>query len=155
MSQGGGGRPVPGAGRIPGMDVDGAREFIREHHRGVLATRHPGGGIRMSPIVAAVDDEGRIVISSRETAYKVRYLRRDPWAEVCITTNDFFGPWTWVEGTADIVSLPEAMEPLVDYRRRFADAGGIDWDDYRRRMERERRVLIRIAPERAGPGRQG
>jgi PPOX class probable F420-dependent enzyme len=137
------------------MDVDGAREFIREHHRGVLATRGPGGAIRQSPVVAAVDDAGLIVISSRETAYKVRYLREDPRAQLCVFTDRFFGGWTWVEGTADILSLPDAMEPLVDYRRRFADAVGMDWDDYRARMERERRVLIRITPKRAGPTRQG
>lgn len=137
------------------MDVDAAREFVRAHHHGVLATRGPGGGVRQSPIVAAVDDEGLIVISSRETAYKVRYLREDPWAQVCMFTDRFFGPWAWVEGTASILSLPDAMEPLVDYRRRFTDAVDIDWDDYRSRMERERRVLIRIAAERAGPAKQG
>ncbi len=140
---------------IRGMDLEGARAFIREHHRGVLATRAPGDGVRQSPIVAAVDDAGMIVISSRETAYKVRYLRADPRAHLCVFTDRFFGPWVWVEGPAEIVSLPGAMEPLVDYRRRFTDAAGIDWDDYRARMERERRVLIRIAAERAGPGRQG
>jgi PPOX class probable F420-dependent enzyme len=137
------------------VDVEQARSFVRLHHRGVLATRGPCGALRQSPIVAAVDDAGRIVISSRETAYKVRYLRRDPRAQICVFTDRFFGPWVWVEGTAEIVSLPEAMEPLVDYRRRFADAAGIEWDDYRERMVRERRVLIRIDPERAGPGRQG
>jgi PPOX class probable F420-dependent enzyme len=137
------------------MDLEGAKDFIRQHHRGVLATRGPGGAVRQSPIVAAVDDAGLIVVSSRETAYKVRYLREDPWAQVCITTDRFFGPWVWVEGAAEIVSLPDAMDPLVDYRRRFTDAADIDWDDYRARMERERRVLIRIAAERAGPGRQG
>jgi PPOX class probable F420-dependent enzyme len=137
------------------MDLDLARDFVRVHHRGVLATRQPGGGIRQSPVVAAPDDAGRIVISSRETAYKVRYLRADPWAHLCLFTDRFFGPWIWVEGPVEIASLPDAMEPLVDYRRRFADAGGIDWDDYRARMERERRVLIRLQPERAGPDRQG
>jgi PPOX class probable F420-dependent enzyme len=137
------------------MDAEGIRDFAREHHRGIMATRHPDGGIRMSPIVAAVDDAGRIVVSSRETAYKVRYLRRDPWVQVCLFTDRFFGRWGWAEGEAEIVSLPEAMEPLVDYRRRFADAGGIDWDDYRERMEREKRVLIRIDVRDAGPGRQG
>ena len=93
------------------MDLDLARDFIRDNHRGVLATRHPGGGIRQSPIVAALDDAGRIVVSSRETAYKVRYLRADPWAQACVVTDRFFGPWVWVEGTAEIASLPEAMEP--------------------------------------------
>lgn len=137
------------------MDVDQAREFIRTSHRGVLATRHPSGSVRMSPIVAAVDADGKIVISSRETAYKVRYLRDDPWAQICMFTDRFFGEWAWVEGPASILSLPDALEPLVDYRRSFTDAAGIDWDDYRERMRREQRVLIRIAPERAGPARQG
>lgn len=137
------------------MDLEQARTFIRDNHRGVLATRHPDGGTRMSPIVAALDDEERIVISSRETAYKVKYLREDPWAQVCIFTDKFFGQWIWAEGRAEILSLPEALEPLVDYRRRFADAVGMNWDDYRERMERERRVLIRIVPERAGPDNQG
>src|SRR5680860_1177607 len=112
------------------MDIEDARAFAREHHHGILATRHPSGGIRQSPVVAAVDDAGRIVISSRETAYKVRYLREDPWAQLCLFTDRFFGPWAWVEGAVEIVSLPEAMEPLVDYRRRFADAVEVDWDDY-------------------------
>jgi PPOX class probable F420-dependent enzyme len=137
------------------VDVEEARSFVRQHHHGVLATRGPGGAVRQSPIVAAVDDAGLIVVSSRETAYKVRYLRGDPWAQICMFTDRFFGPWVWVEGAADILSLPDAMEPLVAYRRQFADAAGIDWDDYRQRMVRERRVLIRIDPERAGPGRQG
>ena len=137
------------------MELERARDFVREHHRGVLATRHGGGAIRLSPIVAAVDDDGLIVISSRETAYKVRYLRGDPWAQVCIFQDRFFGPWVWVEGRGEVLSLPDAMEPLVDYRRRFMDAAGIDWGDYRERMTRERRVLIRIHAERAGPDKQG
>lgn len=137
------------------MDLDAARAFAREHHRGIMATRHPDGGIRQSPIVAAVDDAGRVVVSSRETAYKVRYLRHDPWVQLCLFTDAFFGPWVWIDGTARIVSLPEAMEPLIDYRRRFRDAEGIDWDDYRARMERERRVLIRIDLQAAGPDRTG
>jgi len=137
------------------MDLERARAFILEHHRGVLATRRSGGGIRQSPIVAAVDDDDLIVISSRETAYKVRYLRADPWAQVCMFPDGFFGPWVWVEGRAAILSLPDAMEPLVDYRRRFTDAAALDWDAYRERMVQERRVLIRIHAERAGPDRQG
>lgn len=137
------------------MDLDQARAYIRDNRWGILATRHPGGGIRQSPIVAAVDDDRLIVISSRETAYKVKYLREDPWAQVCMFSERFYGPWIWVEGKADVVSLPDAMEPLVDYRRRFADSAGINWDDYRQRMEREQRVLIRLAAETAGPERQG
>jgi PPOX class probable F420-dependent enzyme len=136
------------------VDLDEARDFLRESHRGVLATRAPGGGVQQSPVIAAVDGEGRVVISTRETAYKTRNLRRDPWAQLCAFTDDFFGPWVFVEGSAEVVSLPEAMEPLIDYYKRFPGENP-DWDDYRARMEKEKRVLVRITPERAGPDRQG
>ena len=135
------------------MDLEAAREFMREHHRAVLATRRPGG-IQQTPVLVNVDAEGRAIISSRETAYKVINLRRDPWAQLCVFTERFFGKWIYAEGEAEVLSLPEAMDPLIDYYKRFPDENP-DWDDYRERMRREQRVLIRIAMERAGPDRQG
>jgi PPOX class probable F420-dependent enzyme len=136
------------------MDVDEALDFVREHHRGVLATRRPDGSIQQTPVLANVDGEGRIIISTRETAYKTRYLRRDPWAQLCVFTDRFFGDWVVVEGRVEVVSLPEAMDLLIDYYMRFPDENP-DWDDYRERMRRERRVLVRITPERSGPDRKG
>ena len=127
---------------------------MRDHHRAVLATRGSGRGIQQSPVLVNVDGEGRAIISSRETAYKVRNLRHDPWAQACVFTNSFFEQWLYVEGRAEVLSLPEAMDPLIDYYKRFPDENP-DWDDYRARMERERRVLIRIELERAGPDRWG
>ena len=136
------------------MDLDRAREFIREHHRGVLATRRSGDRIQHSPVLVNLDGEGRAIVSSRETAIKVKNLRRDPWAQIVVTTNRFFGDWIWAVGQAEVFSLPEAMDPLIDYYKRFPDENP-DWDDYRARMERERRVLIRIELEDAGPDRWG
>jgi PPOX class probable F420-dependent enzyme len=136
------------------MDLDEAREFLREHHHGVLATRSLDGRIQQSPVLVNIDGEGRAIISSRETAYKVRNLRRDPWAQACVFTDRFFGRWLYIEGRAEVLSLPDAIDPLIDYYMRFPDENP-DWDDYRARMERERRVLIRIELERAGPNRQG
>jgi PPOX class probable F420-dependent enzyme len=135
------------------VDLERARDFIRDNHRGVLATRRPDRSIQQTPVLANVDDEGRVIISTRETAYKTRYLRRDPWAQVCVITERFFGEWVFVEGRAEVVSLPEAMEGLVDYYKRFTYQESED--DYRERMRRERRVLVRITLERAGPDRQG
>jgi PPOX class probable F420-dependent enzyme len=135
------------------MDLDQARDFVRSHHRAVLATRTPHG-IQQSPVLVGVDDDGRLTVSSRETAYKTKQLRADPWVQLCVLNDGFFGEWVYVEGTAEVVSLPEAMEPLVDYFRGIAGEAD-DWDEYRAGMERERRVLIRVTPRRAGPDRQG
>jgi len=136
------------------MDIEEARRFVRENHRAVLATRRADGRPQMSPVVAAVDRAGKIVISTRETAIKTRNLRRDPHASLCVMNDGFFGPWVQIDGATEIVPLPEAMEGLVDYYREVAGEH-TDWDDYRRAMERERRVLLRITVERAGPDRSG
>lgn len=136
------------------MDLDRAREFVRRHHHAVLATRASGGGIQQSPVLVAADAEGRLTVSSRETAFKTRNLRRDSWAQLCVFTDRFFGDWIVVAGEADVVSLPDAMEPLVDYYRSVAGEHD-DWDEYRASMEHERRVLIRIEPGHAGPDRRG
>ena len=104
-------------------------------------------------MLVGVDEEGRLTVSTRESAYKTRNLRRDPWAQLCVLNKGFFGDWIYVEGEAEVVSLPEAMEPLVEYYRGIS--GETDWDEYRAGMEREQRVIIRITPTRAGPDRQG
>ena len=133
---------------------DAVLDFIRGNGRAVLATQRDDGGAQLSPVVAAVDSEGRVVISTRETAIKTRNLRRRPRATVCVMSDRFFGEWHTVEGPVKIVSLPEAMEPLVEYYRAVSGEHP-DWDDYRAAMERERRVLLRITVERSGPTRQG
>jgi len=135
-------------------DADAAREFLSANHRAVLATHRRDGRPQLSPVTAAVDDDGMVVISSRETAMKVKNLRRDPRASLVAFTDGFFGEWVQVDGPAEIVPLPGAMDGLVDYYRRVAGEHD-DWDDYRRAMERDRRVLIRIAVESAGPDRSG
>lgn len=136
------------------MDIAKAQQFLRENECAVLATRRRHGHIQMSPVTVGLDDEGRAIISSRETAYKVRNLRRHPQASLCVFVDEFTGPWVQVNGTAEIVSLPEAMDLLVDYYRQLAGEHP-DWDDYRRAMERDRRVLIRITIESAGPDLKG
>jgi PPOX class probable F420-dependent enzyme len=136
------------------MDIEEARQFLRENHKAVVCTRRKNGDPAMSPITVGVDDEGYATISSRETAFKVQHLRRDPRVWLCVVNDRFFGPWVLIEGTATIVSLPEAMDMLVDYYRRISGEHP-DWDEYRQAMERDQRVMIRIAIERAGPDSHG
>ena len=132
------------------MDLDRAREFLRDHHRAVLSTYRTDGRPQLSPVLIGVDDAGRAVISTWETTAKARNLRRDPRASVLVLSDQFFGDWVRIDGTAEVVSLPDAMEPLVDYYRAVAGEHP-DWADYRAAMEREQRVLIRITITEAGP----
>ena len=108
----------------------------------------------MSPVACAVDDDGLVIVSTRETAMKAKNLKRDPRASLCVISDGFFGEWVQVDGTATVVSLPDALEGLVDYYRKVAGEHP-DWDDYRNAMQREQRVLVRIELERAGPTKSG
>ncbi|CAN5359074.1 PPOX class F420-dependent oxidoreductase [soil metagenome] len=134
--------------------IGAAVAFLAEHHRGVLSTFRADGRPALSPVLAALDDSSRVVVSTRETAYKVGHLRRDPRVALCVLSEEFFGDWVQVEGRAEIVELPEAMEPLVDYYRRTAGEQE-DWAGYREAMREQRRVLVRFEITRAGPSVTG
>jgi len=136
------------------MQLERAREFMRVHHRAVLATRRSDGLPQLSPVTVGVAEDGRVVISTRETAMKTNNLARDPHASLCVMTDRFFGEWVQAEGTAEIIHLPEAMEMLVDYYRRISGEHP-DWEDYRNAMRRDRRVIVAITLTRAGPDRGG
>jgi PPOX class probable F420-dependent enzyme len=136
------------------MDVAAAQEFLRSNHHAVMATFRRDGRPALSPVTVGVDPAGRVEVSTRETAMKVKHLRRDPRVSITAFTDRFYGDFVQVEGTAEIVDLPEAMELLVDYYRRAAGEHS-DWEDYRAAMERDQRVLIRFEIERAGPSVSG
>jgi PPOX class probable F420-dependent enzyme len=135
------------------MTPEEARAFVAGNHRAVLVTRRREGGLQTSPVTVGADDEG-VVISSRQTAYKTRNIRRDPNVTLCMFTDAFFGPWIQIEGRAELVSLPEAMDGLVEYYRRIRGEHP-DWDEYRRAMEADDRVLIRVSILGVGPLREG
>ncbi|MGP7998352.1 MAG: PPOX class F420-dependent oxidoreductase [Streptosporangiaceae bacterium] len=136
------------------MDLEQARAFLRANHRAVLATARADGRPQLSPVACGVDDAGRVIISTRETAVKIRNLRRQPATSLCVFTDAFFGAWVQVDGTAEIISLPAAMDLLIDYYRRISGEHP-DWDDYRAAMVRDERCVVRITITRAGPDISG
>jgi PPOX class probable F420-dependent enzyme len=131
-----------------------ATSFISKNPRAVLATTRSDGRPQLSPVVAAVDDDGRVLISTRETAIKARNLARDPRASLCVMNDRFFGEWVQVEGQAELIHLPEALPLLEDYYRRISGEHQ-DWEDYRAAMRRDRRLIVRITISRAGPDVSG
>lgn len=131
------------------MDAAEALAFGRRNPRAVLATMKRDGTPQLSPVLVGVDSQDRLVISTRETAIKTANVRRDPRAWLCLL-NDRFFDWAQLSGHAEVVSLPEAMEPLVEYYRSISGEHP-DWDDYRAAMIKQGRCLIRITPTKAGP----
>ena len=125
------------------MEIEAARDFIRQHHRAILATTKRDGSPQMSPVSVGIDDDGYAVVSSRRHLAKVRNLERNPRASLCVFGGEFFGPWCQVDGPVEILRLPEAMEHLVAYYRTLTGEHP-DWDDYRAAMQRDGRVLLRM-----------
>jgi PPOX class probable F420-dependent enzyme len=136
------------------VDIGHATTFLSAHPRAVLATTRADGRPQLSPVVAAVDADGRILISTREPAIKAKNLARDPRASLCVLSDGFFGEWIQAEGTAEVIHLPDALPLLEDYYRRISGEHP-DWGEYREAMRRDKRLIIRITVDRAGPDVSG
>ena len=119
------------------MDLDAARDFLRENHRGVLATRRSDGGIQQSPVIATVDAEGRVVISQPRDRDQDEEPAPRPVGPAVRVHGPLLRPVGVRRGDGRGRLAPEAMDPLIDYYKRFPGENP-DWDDYRARMERER-----------------
>lgn len=125
-------------------------EFVRARHRAIVITERQDGAPQASPVVCGVDAGGRIVVSTYPERAKVRNARRRSKVSVVVLSDDFNGPWAQVDGTAEVLDMPEALEPLVEYYRVIAGEHP-DWDEYRAAMVRQDKSLMRITPTRWGP----
>jgi PPOX class probable F420-dependent enzyme len=132
------------------VDLEELLEFVRPRHNMVLLTRRTDGGPQASPVTGGVDDSGRIVISTYPERAKTTNARRRPEVSVLVLSDDFGGPWVQVDGTCEVLDVPEAVEPLVEYFRNISGEHP-DWDEYRRAMVDQGKSLLRITPTRWGP----
>jgi PPOX class probable F420-dependent enzyme len=125
-------------------------EFLRPRHHAILMTTRRDGRPQASPNTCGVDAEGRIVISTYPERAKAANIRRDPRVSVCVLSDGFNGAWVQVDGVAEVIDLPESVEPLVEYFRVISGEHA-DWDEYRQAMRDQGKSLIRITIERWGP----
>ncbi|SDX95302.1 PPOX class probable F420-dependent enzyme [Micromonospora pattaloongensis] len=132
------------------VDREGLIEFIRPRHRAVVITTRADGRPQASPVTCGVDREGRIVVSTYPERAKARNLRRDPRVSVCVLSDDWNGAWVQVDGVAEVLDLPESVEPLVEYFRCISGEHP-DWDEYRQAMRDQGKSLIRVTIESWGP----
>jgi PPOX class probable F420-dependent enzyme len=132
------------------VDLDGLLEFIRPRHHMLLITTRADGTPQASPVSGGVDSAGRIVISSYPERAKSTNVQRDPRTSVVVLSDDWNGPWVQVDGSGEVIELPDAVEPLVEYYRSISGEHP-DWDEYREAMRAQGKCLIRITPQRWGP----
>jgi len=137
------------------IPLDTALEFVKRNSRAVLASRRKDGGQQMSPVRASYDDAGNIIVWSRSDTAKTHNLARNPQVSVLAIANQWSGSiWVQVDGSAEVVRLPEAMPLLDDYYRKREGKDHENWDEWHRAMEEEQRVIFRIRPlHAASPGR--
>jgi PPOX class probable F420-dependent enzyme len=132
------------------VDRAGLRDFLAARHRAVLITARADGGPQSSPVTCGVDAEGRVVISTYPERAKVRNIRRTAQVALCVLSDEWNGPWVHLDGTAEVLDLPDALEPLVEYYRAIAGEHP-DWDEYRAAMTAQGKCLIRVAVQHWGP----
>jgi PPOX class probable F420-dependent enzyme len=136
------------------MDIGEAIAFTANNHRAILSTQRRDGRPQLTPVTVTPGADGQVIISTRERAMKVRNVERVPAVSLCVFTDAFFGQHVQLDGTASILRLPDAMEPLVTYYRSVSGEHP-DWDDYRAAMDRDGRVLLQVTVTDAGPNTWG
>ncbi|MGW4403828.1 PPOX class F420-dependent oxidoreductase [Nonomuraea sp. NPDC004702] len=132
------------------VDLPELLDFLRPRHHGLLSTTRADGRPQLSPVSCGVDDEGRIVVSTYPERAKAANARRDERVSMCVLSDDWDGPYVQVDGRAEVLDMPEALDALVDYYRCIAGEHP-DWEEYRQAMRRQNKSLIRITIDRWGP----
>jgi PPOX class probable F420-dependent enzyme len=132
------------------VELDGLLDFVRPRHRALLITRRTDGTPQASPLTCGVDDSGRIVVSTYPERAKTRNARRDSRVSVLVLSDEWNGPWVQVDGDAEVVDVPDSVEPLVEYFRNISGEHP-DLDEYRAAMLKQGKSLIRVTPRHWGP----
>jgi PPOX class probable F420-dependent enzyme len=132
------------------VGLDQLLEFVRPRHRAILLTTRADGRPQGSPLTCGLDNAGRLVVSTYPERAKTRNARRDPRVSIIVLSDEWNGPWVQIDGTSEVVDVPESVEPLVEYFRNISGEHP-DWAEYREAMLTQGKSLIRITPERWGP----
>jgi PPOX class probable F420-dependent enzyme len=134
------------------MELDVALATARATHQSVLSTIRRDGRPQLSNVLHYVRDDGLVIVSTTASTAKYANLRREPWAALKVDGSSFWS-YAVIEGEPSFSDVAadehdDAVEELVDYFRAVSGEHS-DWDDYRRAMVAEGRVVVRLTPTRA------
>jgi PPOX class probable F420-dependent enzyme len=133
------------------MEIVKAEEFLKHNHQGVLVARKRDGSLQMTLVSPVIDGQGRVILTAREKTYKVKNIRRNPQISLLVFGDRFHGSnYIQIDGRAEIVRHPEAMDIVIDWYRRL-NGEHPKWDEYRDKVKAEGRIAMRVTIEKVGP----
>jgi PPOX class probable F420-dependent enzyme len=121
--------------------TDSQRELLQKPNYGVLGTVRPDGTPQLTTVWVDAED-GAVLVNTAEGRYKEKYVRRDP--RVTLYVRDEEDPYKWLSLTGSAELVREGAEDHIDkLAKKYTGHDTYPW-----RKESERRVIIRIRPER-------
>jgi PPOX class probable F420-dependent enzyme len=133
------------------MEIAEAQEFLKNNHHGVLVARKRDGSLQMTLVSPVIGADGKVIITARDTTYKVKNIKRNPQVSLLVYGEKFNGSnYIQIDGKAEVIPHPEAMAIVLDWHRQIRGEPA-NWDDIRKKTLAERRIAIRVAIEKVGP----
>jgi PPOX class probable F420-dependent enzyme len=133
------------------MEMAEAQKFLKDNHHGVLVARKRDGSLQMTLVSPVIDAQGYVILTARETTYKVKNISRNPQISLLVFGERFHGSgYIQIDGTAEIIRHPAAMDIVLDwYRQLYGEPS--NWDDYREEVKAEGRIAMRVIIDKVGP----
>jgi PPOX class probable F420-dependent enzyme len=133
------------------MELSDARKFVKEHHHGVLVARKKDGSLQITLVSPVVDAVGNVILTARDSTYKVKNIKRDPRISLLVFGEQFHGSnYIQIDGKAEVIEHPQAMDLVLDWHRQIRGLPE-DWDALKKKTLSEGRIAIRITIEKVGP----
>src|ERR687897_1737923 len=129
------------------MDIAGAQAFLKNNHHGVLVARKRDGSLQMTLVSPVIGADGKLVITARDTTYKVKNIGRNPQISLLVYGEKFNGSnYIQIDGKAEVIAHPQAMDIVLDWHRRIRGEP-VSWDEVRKKTLAEGRIAIRLTIE--------
>ncbi|HEY7318389.1 MAG TPA: TIGR03618 family F420-dependent PPOX class oxidoreductase [Candidatus Binatia bacterium] len=133
------------------MEISQAREFLKDHHRGCLVTRKKDGSLQMTLVSPVLGADNNVIITARDTTYKVKNIQRNPQISLLVYGEKFNGSdYIQIDGTAEVIPQPQAMDVVLDWHRKIRGEPK-SWQEVREKTLAEGRIAIRVTIQKVGP----
>lgn len=136
------------------VNLDNMRRFVADKHHWVMSTTRADGRPQMSLVTGGMTPSGQLAVSTYPERVKAKNARRNPNVSIGVVGADFGSEWIQIDGTAQVLDMPEATEAFIEYYRCISGEHP-NWDDYVQAMRDQGKCMILIEPTRWSPVSKG